>query len=435
MLEYARETEDDKLTATAVSILNYQTAWTMLHRYRTAMVRGGRERLSGTVEVNETFLGGPRSGKPGRGALGKAIVAVAVEQHQPKGFGRCRLAVIPNVKGPTLRTFLLANMEPGSTIISDGYGSYPGATLADYVHRPVNVSGSGLAPHIVVPGVHRVASLVKRWLLGTHQGAVEADHLQAYLDEFAFRFNRRNSATRGMLFYRLLEQAVATKPITYENLVVASRPKRTRPVPPTARRSGPVRARSPACRSTARGESPRAPREGGGGRGAAQRVRPAGARLLHCGKQNRIINVSVWLAAAQVTSIPVSCLELGRWNQGYAFNASRKVDYLLRARMSAQMSDVALREHDLAAAAPGDPHAARRSYAPTRALCGTRSPPRRPAPELTPRPRHSMTCTRARPRTSGLSCEPSRALPERRASRLGSAASSPPSSSSTRPRR
>jgi transposase-like protein/predicted RNA-binding Zn-ribbon protein involved in translation (DUF1610 family) len=222
-----------------LTIGSYQTAWTMLHRYRTAMVRGGRERLSGEVEVDETFLGGPRSGKPGRGAFGKTIVAVAVERHQPKGFGRCRLAVIPNVKGPTLRTFLLANVEPGSTIISDGYASYPGATLANYVHQPINVSGSGVQAHVVLPGVHRVASLVKRWLLGTHHGAVEADHLGSYLDEFAFRFNRRTSATRGMLFYRLLEQAVATKPITYQNLVALSRPKRTKPVPPTSRRSGP----------------------------------------------------------------------------------------------------------------------------------------------------------------------------------------------------
>ena len=222
-----------------LGIGSYQTAWTMLHRYRTAMVRAGRERLSGEVEVDETVLGGPRSGKPGRGALGKTIVAVAVEQEQPKGFGRCRLTVIPDVRGPTVRTFLLSNVEPGSTVLSDGYVSYPPAILADYVHRPINISKSGVQAHVVLPGVHRVAALLKRWLLGTHHGAIEADHVQAYLDEFAFRFNRRKSATRGMLFYRLLEQAVATKPLTYEALVVVSRPKRTTPVPPPARRSGP----------------------------------------------------------------------------------------------------------------------------------------------------------------------------------------------------
>jgi transposase-like protein len=191
------------------------------------------------VEVDATVLGGPRSGKPGRGALGKTIVAVAVEQEQPKGFGRCRLTVIPDVRGLTVRTFLLSNVEPGSTVLSDGYGSYPPAILADYVDQPVNISTSGVQAHVVLPGAHRVASLLKRWLLGTHHGAIEADHVQAYLDEFAFRFNRRKSATRGMLFYRLLEQAVATKPIPYEALVVVSRPKRTAPLPPPARRSGP----------------------------------------------------------------------------------------------------------------------------------------------------------------------------------------------------
>ncbi len=150
--------------------------------------------------MDATVLGGPRSGTPGRGALGKTIVAVAVEQEQPKGFGRCRLTVIPDVRGPTVRTFLLSNVEPGSTVLSDGYGSHPPAILADYVHRPVNMSTSGVQAHVVLPGAHRVASLLKRWLLGTHHGAIEADHVQAYLDEFAFRFNRRKSATRGMLF-------------------------------------------------------------------------------------------------------------------------------------------------------------------------------------------------------------------------------------------
>jgi transposase-like protein len=209
----------------------------MLHRYRTAMVRAGRERLSGDVEVDETFVGGPKPGKPGRGASGKTIVLVFVEQHKPMGFGRCRLLVIPNVKGPTLRVAMLANVEPGSTIISDDYGSYRGATLVGYTHQPINVSASGVQAHVVLPGVHRVASLLKRWLLGTHQGAVEADHLQAYLDEFAFRFNRRKSTTRGQLFFRLLEGAVATKPLKYDQLVVSSRPKRVKPVLPRNRRS------------------------------------------------------------------------------------------------------------------------------------------------------------------------------------------------------
>jgi transposase-like protein len=180
---------------------------------------------------------GRRAAGPVAGRSGKVIVLIAVEQLQPKGFGRCRLVVIPNVKGPTLRTALLANVEPGSTIISDGYVSYRGPALAGYIHDPINVSASGVRAHIVLPGVHRVASLVKRWLLGTHHGAIEADHIQVYLDEFAFRFNRRKSATQGMLFYRLLEQAVATKPTTYRDLVAVPRPKRIKPTLPASRRS------------------------------------------------------------------------------------------------------------------------------------------------------------------------------------------------------
>lgn len=220
-----------------LGIGSYQTAWTMLHRYRTAMVRPGRERLSGEVEVDETVLGGPRSGKPGRGALGKTIVAIAVEVHQPKGFGRCRLGVMPDVTGKSLRAFLLANVEPGSMIVSDGYGSYPAATRSDYVHRPINISKAGVQAHLLLPGVHRIAGLLKRWILGTLHGSVETDHVQAYLDEFAFRWNRRSSETRAMLFYRLLEQAVRTAPTAYTDLVVASSPKRSHPALPPVRRA------------------------------------------------------------------------------------------------------------------------------------------------------------------------------------------------------
>ena len=218
---------------------SYQTAWTMLHRFRTAMVRPGRDRLAGDVEVDETFIGGIRPGKRGRGAEGKALVAVAVESLSPKGFGRCRLRTIPNAQAPTLRSFLLDCVEPGSVIVTDGLVSYPPAIRSDYGHRPFPVSGSGSQAHGVLPGVHRIASLVKRWLLGTHQGAVEEDHLQAYLDEFAFRFNRRRSEFRGLLFRRLLEQAVHVAPVPYQSLIVNPAPKRTTPRPPGAHRIRP----------------------------------------------------------------------------------------------------------------------------------------------------------------------------------------------------
>lgn len=151
------------------------------------------------MEVDESAFWWSSAGKRGHGAAGRVMVAIAVERCEPAGFGRCRLAIIPNANGPALREFLLANVEPGATIITDGLSSCPSAVGSDYAHDPFNVSASGLPAHIPLPGVHRVAALVKRWLLGTHQGAVEGDHLQAYLDEFAFRFNRRTSAARGMI--------------------------------------------------------------------------------------------------------------------------------------------------------------------------------------------------------------------------------------------
>lgn len=221
---------------------SYQTVWAMLHRYRTAMIRPGRGRLTGYVEVDETYIGGTKPGKRGRGAAGKVLVAVAVEQLQPKGFGRCRLRVMSNLEAPTLRAFLVDCVEPGSVLITDGFASYPPAIGDTFVHEPHVVKGSRVQAHVTLPGVHRVASLAKRWLLGTHQGAVEVDHLQGYLDEFAFRFNRRRSEFRGLLFRRLLEQAVQVPPVTYRSLVANPTPKRKKPRPPDpdTRQAGPA---------------------------------------------------------------------------------------------------------------------------------------------------------------------------------------------------
>ena len=218
---------------------SYQTAWAMLHRYRTAMVRSGRERLNGDVEVDESFFGGLKPGKRGRGAAGKVLVAIAIEQRLPKGFGRARMQVIPDAASVTLREFLLANVEPGALVISDGLNAYPTACGEHYRHKPFNVRASGLPAHVPLPGVHRVASLAKRWLLGTHQGAVEAGHAQAYFNEFCFRFNRRQSRARGMLFYRLMQLAVDAPPVTYRQLVVNSKPKRRPPIAPKGPRSQP----------------------------------------------------------------------------------------------------------------------------------------------------------------------------------------------------
>jgi len=218
---------------------SYQTAWAILHRFRKAMVRKGRERLTGEVEVDETLVGGPKEGLRGRGATGKVLVAVAVEILKPTGFGRCRLRIIPNAEASTLRSFLQDYVEPGSVVITDGWPSYPPAIGGDYIHSPRIIKGSNVEAHVALPGVHRVSSLVKRWLMGTHQGAVEGDHLQSYLDEFAFRFNRRHSEFRGLLFRRLLEQAVQVSPVTYRSLVVKPTPKEVKPVPPAIHRVAP----------------------------------------------------------------------------------------------------------------------------------------------------------------------------------------------------
>ena len=219
---------------------SYQTAWTMLHRFRMAMVRPYRDRLTGVVEVDETYFGGVKSGKRGRGAAGKVTVAIAVEQVEPKGLGRCRLRAIPDASAASLGSFLRDCVEPGSVIITDGWPSYSAEIAKDYVHRPV-VAARAAKGSVVLPGVHRVASLAKRWILGTHQGSIEQDHLQAYLDEFAFRFNRRQSEFRGLLFRRLLEQAVQVGPASYRSFVVNPAPKAT---PPRAPGGSPSRAAS-----------------------------------------------------------------------------------------------------------------------------------------------------------------------------------------------
>ncbi|MEV1286112.1 IS1595 family transposase [Micromonospora sp. NPDC049679] len=207
---------------------SYQTAWTMLHRYPDVMVVPERELLSGNVEVDETFIGGKnKPGKRGRGAAGKILVAGAIERTPGghPGFGRARLVIIPNATAGALGTFIRDNIAPASNIITDALLSYS-ATLAgsEDNHTPINVHGSGQRAHQLLPGVHRLFSLSKRWLEGTHQGAVESGHLQSYLDEFIFRFNRSNARQRGLLFVRLLERAVEVGPIRYVDVVANPSP-------------------------------------------------------------------------------------------------------------------------------------------------------------------------------------------------------------------
>ena len=197
---------------------SYETAWTWLHKLRRAMVRPGRDCLCGTVEVDETYIGGPEKGKSGRETETKAIVAVAAEENG-KGIGRIRLRRVEDVSADSLLPFVQGAVSPGATIHTDGWSGYAGLAAAGYQHQ-VSVISAGPDPaHEVMPRVHTVAALLKRWLLGTHQGGIQRQHLDYYLDEFTFRFNRRRSRARGLLFHRLVEQAVAVGPAPYHAIV------------------------------------------------------------------------------------------------------------------------------------------------------------------------------------------------------------------------
>ncbi len=205
-----------------LGLRRYETAWTWLHKLRRAMVRPGRDRLAGNVEVDETYVGGVEPGVRGRQTWKKAIVAIAVEGVGTR-IGRVRMASIRDVSAASLTPFVRQAAEPGAVVNTDGWKGYSGLTAAGYVHTPKNVSASGDPAHVVMPAVHRVAALLKRWLLGTHQGSVSREHLDYYLDEFTFRFNRRTSRQRGQLFYRLAQQAVAVGPTTWAEVAAAKR--------------------------------------------------------------------------------------------------------------------------------------------------------------------------------------------------------------------
>lgn len=199
---------------------SYATAWTWLHKLRRAMVRPGRDRLSGRVEVDETFIGGEEHDVDGRQTETKALVVIAAEE-DGRGIGRIRMARIPDASRVALHRFIQASIEPGSVVHTDGLPAYRGLEAIGYEHDVtvlVREEDQDAAVRLL-PRVHRIASLVKRWLLGTHQGAVRREHLDYYLDEYTFRFNRRTSRSRGKLFFRLLQQAVQVDPAPYKSIV------------------------------------------------------------------------------------------------------------------------------------------------------------------------------------------------------------------------
>ena len=201
----------------------YRSAWTMVHKLRRAMVRPGREKLRGAIEVDETYWGAPEEGAIGRRTVTKALIAIAAEAvpDTDRAIGRVRLARIPDVKRAALHGFIRESIEPGSTVVTDGLQAY--RSMTDYHHeRRVQGPQDDGEEHLL-PRVHQVASLLKRWLLGTHHGAIGHGHMDDYLNEFTFRFNRRTSASRGKLFYRLAQQAVQVDPAPYDTLITSTR--------------------------------------------------------------------------------------------------------------------------------------------------------------------------------------------------------------------
>lgn len=195
---------------------SYRTAWNWFHKLRRAMVRPHRDRLAGTVEVDEVYIGGERPGKRGRGAAGKALVLV-VAQADGGRIGRIRLVRVADATKATLTVAVGASVEPGGQVLTDAWDGYAGLAAEGYDHQVVR--STALVGENLLPRANRVASLLQRWLLGTHQGAVAHSHLDYYLDEFTFRFNRRTSRSRGMLFYRLLQHAVAMDSVTTRSLI------------------------------------------------------------------------------------------------------------------------------------------------------------------------------------------------------------------------
>ena len=200
-----------------LGLKQYQTAWTWLYKLRSAMVRPGRDLLTERVEVDECYPGGLEEGLGGR-LESKALIIVAAQENG-RGIGRIRLRLIPDASSESLHRFILDSVAPGSVIHTDGWRGYSGIETKGYVHQITVVKGKKQPASELLPRVHLVISLLKRWLKGTHQGAVSHKHLNYYLDEFTFRFNRRKSASRGKLFYRLVQQAAAVEPSTYDDIV------------------------------------------------------------------------------------------------------------------------------------------------------------------------------------------------------------------------
>lgn len=213
-----------------LGLKSYETAWTWLHKLRRAMVRPGRDLLTGRVEVDECYVGGPEEGLPGRLNLEKTLVIVAAQEDGP-GIGRIRMRQIPTAASEYLLPFIQGSIALGSTVHTDGWQGYAPVESNGYRHQVTVLKRNAKKASELLPRVHLVIAQLKRWLLGTHQGAVSHKHLDYYLDEFTFRFNRRTSKSRGKLFYRLAQQAVTVEPIPMKQILHPAAKEKSKPQP------------------------------------------------------------------------------------------------------------------------------------------------------------------------------------------------------------
>jgi len=201
-----------------LGLKSYKTAWTWLHKLRRAMVRPGRDRLSGRVQVDETYIGAGEKGVRGRGTESKALVVVAAQENG-KRVGRIRMRRVQDASAASLHPFVEDTIEPGSVVHTDGWEGYVGLEKKGYHHEITVLAKHKEPASELLPHVHHVVALLKNWMAGTLHDGVSHEHLDYYLDEFTFRFNRRTSGSRGKLFYRLMQHAVQVGPAPYKTMV------------------------------------------------------------------------------------------------------------------------------------------------------------------------------------------------------------------------
>jgi transposase-like protein len=200
-----------------IGLGSYRSAWLLLHKIRNAMIYADRNLLHGDVEVDEAFIGGVRSGKRGRGAEGKQLIVIAAECAEKKRVGRIRIQRVPDASAESLEPFILANIAPGSTIHTDGWRGYNSVGSIGYKHLPRK--SATLDPDELLPRINIVTALLKRWLLSTLHGRLDPKHMDNYFEEFIFRFNRRTSKARGLLFQRVIENSIRVEPTPYKEII------------------------------------------------------------------------------------------------------------------------------------------------------------------------------------------------------------------------